>query len=203
MSFKIVTCENCGVQFKKKQAEIARTYHNFCCKKCSGEYLSSLKTSHFFADFFGKSNDDCWEWIKSKNSSGYGWTRFKGKLMVASRVSFMIAKNINIPDDMCVCHSCDNPACVNPNHLFLGTHADNMADMQSKGRGYKKLDYHDVMMIRNLNTSKGLSSTEISKITGFNERTVRYVFQKDDDGKFLHYTHWKPLPEPPQKEEQT
>ena len=45
-------------------------------------------------------------------------------------------------------------------------------DMQSKGRGYKKLDYHDVMMIRNLNISKGLSSTEISKITGFNKELL-------------------------------
>lgn len=75
----------------------------------------------------------CWIWMRHKMKKGYGRLRVKGKKMVASRASW-VAHNGDIPDGMHVCHRCDNPSCVNPSHLFLGTARDNVQDCISKGR---------------------------------------------------------------------
>jgi len=75
----------------------------------------------------------CWIWIGSTNAYGYGDIRYKQKPYKAHRASWMIHKG-DIPNGMIVCHKCDVPACVNPNHLFLGTHMDNTKDKIAKGR---------------------------------------------------------------------
>ena len=81
----------------------------------------------------------CWEWMATRNLNGYGQLRVKddyGKWRkgLSHRVSWII-HNGNIPNSLCVLHHCDNPGCVNPSHLFLGTYEDNSRDMITKGRG--------------------------------------------------------------------
>ena len=80
-----------------------------------------------------KSDNECWNWTASKKKHGYGKLGVGKGQEVAHRVSWVIHYG-KIPKGMCVCHHCDNPSCVNPKHLFLGVHADNMLDMKKKGR---------------------------------------------------------------------
>lgn len=75
----------------------------------------------------------CIEWIGYKNSDGYGTFRNNGKMIKAHRFAY-IQRFSEIPKKKCVCHKCDNPSCVNVEHLFLGTHEENMVDRGIKGR---------------------------------------------------------------------
>lgn len=81
--------------------------------------------------------DDCWEYLGRLNHDGYGQFDHHNTASVAHRFSWELSFG-KIPDGIYVCHKCDNPSCVNPNHLFLGTQKDNMEDMVKKGRGADK-----------------------------------------------------------------
>lgn len=95
-------------------------------------------TPEQFTRFWQKVNksddpDQCWEWIASTDKFGYGQFRVGNKIIGSHCVSWEI-HNGKIPNRLCVLHSCDNPKCINPKHLFLGTRADNNRDMVAKGR---------------------------------------------------------------------
>lgn len=94
----------------------------------------------FLSRFLGRTRpgprpDDCWEWLGALASDGYGHMWAFSRLEYAHRISFHLFREPHIPPGALVLHSCDNPPCTNPAHLFLGTNADNARDREAKGRG--------------------------------------------------------------------
>ena len=85
--------------------------------------------------------DGCWRWEACKQKYGYGLLGVNGKSSLAHRIAYELAYGV-APGDAFVCHTCDNPACVNPAHLFLGSHQDNMEDMTKKGRAGQSRKTH-------------------------------------------------------------
>jgi len=120
-------------------------------------------------------DDGCWEWVAFLNGSGYGRFGYLGGLVSAHRFSFDLF-NGPIPSGRCVLHHCDNPACVNPDHLYLGGQRENMIDREMRGRGVGKLTADQVREIRNRNKDGetqaslrkefGISDGHISEIIG-------------------------------------
>ena len=101
-------------------------------------------------------DNGCWEWIGYRDREGYGNITIRGKTTKPHRVSYETFIG-PIPYGMCVCHTCDNPPCINPSHLFLGTFGDNNKDRDKKGRGVHgekvhtaKLTYTEVEKIKEL-----------------------------------------------------
>lgn len=91
-----------------------------------------LLRARFFASI--SITEGCWEWQNSRLAGGYGQIKVMGKSRLAHRVSYELAHG-PIPDGLYVLHHCDNPPCVRPDHLFLGTARDNIRDCLSKRRG--------------------------------------------------------------------
>ena len=101
--------------------------------------MTGRVVNRFEAKINRSKDNDCWEWTGALNGSGYGSFCYNGKTTNAHRVSWLI-HNGSIPKGeghhgTCVLHKCDNRKCVNPDHLFLGSNADNIKDRESKGRG--------------------------------------------------------------------
>lgn len=86
----------------------------------------------------------CIEWSKSKNKKGYGKTWFNGSCWQAHRLAYIKAYG-DFDRSLCVLHRCDNPSCVNPEHLFLGTHKDNAIDRKQKGRNANQIGNKSVL----------------------------------------------------------
>jgi len=135
--------------------------------------------------------EGCWSWIGSTDGNGYGQINEggRGRLLKAHRVSYQIAFG-PISDEIDVLHRCDNPNCTNPEHLFLGTHTDNMRDMWAKGRGRSpgdklrgskngnsRLTEKQVLKIRN-DHAKGESSRALGRRFGVSKTLILFIVKR-------------------------
>ncbi len=118
-------------------------------------------------------DDGCWEWVASLDGSGYGRFGYRGGLVSAHRFSFDLFSG-PIPSGMHVLHHCDNPACVNPDHLYLGGPRDNMIDRELRGRGVAKLSIDDVKSIR-LRSMRGETQASLSKEYGISDGHISEI----------------------------
>jgi DNA-directed RNA polymerase specialized sigma24 family protein len=123
----------------------------------------------------------CWEWIGADDGHGYGVFRFGGMATKAYRVAWELAHGRGIPRGLVVCHQCDNPGCVRPDHLFLGTHGDNVRDMAAKNRVshgerhcHAKLTEAKVREIR-LRADRGEGFASIAESVGCSPTNVYHV----------------------------
>lgn len=106
--------------------------------------------------------DECWPWLASRDGGGYGLFKVNGSNVHASRFAYSITYSKTIPDGLIVMHRCDNPPCVNPLHLVLGTYTDNARDRDTKGRGYTPGPIVPVRGERHPNTS--LTTSQVRDI---------------------------------------
>lgn len=93
-----------------------------------------ITTLRYWKKVIVKGEDECWDWIGAVGTDKRGIFIFNGKLRPSPRYAWYLKTGEHAPDNKFVCHSCDNPNCVNPKHLWLGTHSDNMIDMYKKNR---------------------------------------------------------------------
>jgi len=132
--------------------------------------------------------DTCWNWIGARTGGGgYGTIQYKKANWYVHRLSWTW-KNGPIPEDKCILHTCDNPPCVNPDHLFLGTYKDNAADMVKKGRDSgSKVRYGKTSVIpfpAFEQTLIGRPNTILTQVSLFRHWVQPYLTKKLDD-KFI------------------
>lgn len=129
----------------------------------------------------------CWLWVAGKDGCGYGTVMFRGKVHRAHRVSYILHVG-EIQPGMVILHICDNPACVNPDHLRLGTQADNVKDCETKGRGNhpagencgkSKLTLEQVRLIRSLHREGKRTYAELAKEFKTSKSNIGYILSGD------------------------
>jgi hypothetical protein len=192
----LLICDSCGKEFKKNgglyRKALKKGYkHHFCNLSCRGkfrrsspEYVKSRVLNESVKDDRG-----CWNWTgKSKRGS---LLALDGKDDLAYRVSYILF-NGPINDGLFVCHHCDNMRCCNPEHLFLGTHQDNMDDMANKGRrvvgsavSCSKLTEKDVIEMRKMFKTGGFTRTRLGELFNVSRTTATRIIE----GK-----QWKHVP---------
>lgn len=152
-------------------------------------YQATSPKARFAAKYEVEGTTGCWIWMAAKKPSGYGnfmmcKVNGRGTFVNAHKASWLLHKG-PIPDGLCVLHHCDNPQCVNPAHLFLGTKKDNSQDMLAKGRGgpvatggeahpVSKLTSVKVRQMREAR-ARGALLAELATQFGVGEPTVWYA----------------------------
>jgi hypothetical protein len=192
----IVKCEQCGKEFDIPAGVVAIGKGRFCSKPCYDKWKTGRPRKESLEERLWNhvdrsgGPDACWPFVGWK-VNGYGKIGMGEKVLGAHRVAYQVT-NGTIPEGQCVCHRCDNPACCNPAHLFLGTIADNVEDCVSKGRRHyalgidnhrKKLNPDSVREIRRLRAegktlqslanAYGVSTTAITLVC--NRRNWAYI----------------------------
>lgn len=150
-------------------------------------HSKSISWEYRFFTFVDKTSspNGCWLWTGGVGKHRYGSFKINRKYNAAHRVAYCIANNIDIgelPQDLYVLHSCDNPLCVNPDHLRLGTQIDNMMDMMIRGRKKTKLTSDQVREIRREFESGGITQLSLANKYDMNIASISDI---------VKYKQWK------------
>lgn len=189
-----IPCAQCGAIFHPRNASV-----RYCSPKCSYAARSAILPRFWRKVDKTTTPDGCWTWKASCYPDGYGQFKIGNRNNRAPRVSFELAYG-PIPAGLLVCHRCDNPLCVRPDHLFLGTVKENSLDMVAKGRApdgstlprmmgednpRAKLTAAQVSEIRSLHAAGGVTFTRLA---------VEYGVSSVLIAKIVHRDIWKSVP---------
>lgn len=139
---ELIACQQCGAVTAHTRQQMKGYSKHYCSTKCRLQGLQQENAKNRIARFWAKVDKTpglgpggtCWEWKGSVHPvAGYGATTLKCRGIGTHRMSWLLCRG-EIPSDLWVLHRCENPPCVNPDHLFLGTGGDNVRDMVAKGR---------------------------------------------------------------------
>jgi hypothetical protein len=153
--------------------------------RIAGDNCQAAARDSLLKRFWGKvdKSGDCWLWLGYSPNGRYGALKIDGKRILAHRIAYALTYG-SVPDELDVLHRCDNTKCVNPSHLFLGTHTDNMGDMMAKGRGNKiegdahpsaKLTSGQVTQIRSLYAEGSHSQRALAHTFGVSRRAIQLI----------------------------
>lgn len=173
-------CLRCGSKFHAKLSRIKIGKGKYCSKHCYDKSLIMDINQTFWIRV--QKTSSCWIWTGVKDIDGYGLAKFYfSREKRAHRLSYEIHFG-TIPRGMHVLHKCDNPSCVSPEHIFLGTNIDNIRDMVKKGRnakgftngrGMAKLTNEDIISIRDLLKEK--TQKEVAAIFGMSYSCINGI----------------------------
>ena len=153
--WKAKDCTVCGKSFHP-----IGPHQNYCSMMCRFQTLPFHKTCA----------DSCWVWCGAKFPKGYGHMRYNGKLYVSHHFAWECFHGFR-PKGLCVCHSCHNPSCINPAHLYLATQQKNTDDARVISRLAKKLTPTDVIAIRKL-LGQRISYRKVAKVFGVTQNSI-------------------------------
>lgn len=187
-SSKTVTriCLRCGTPFERLACQvIKRGTGQYCSRDCSPNGGAIPESERFWGKVLVAPNElSCWLWTGTRSRQGYGWfRRTRGGWTQAHRLSWELS-NRPIPEGMWILHHCDNPPCVRPSHLFIGTRQDNVDDREAKGRNRpKRGDSHplatltntEALVIRGLYTEKRGEISTLARAFGVSRRTIHRI----------------------------
>jgi hypothetical protein len=142
--------------------------------------MSDGDLERFWDKVIIRESSDCWEWSAGVDKNGYGQFQLNGFNLRANRISYAI-KNGD-PKELCVCHSCDNPSCVNPGHLWIGTMQDDMDDCVDKGRQAKGEDQGSSKLTEE-QVQKIIASNELHRILARRYGVTRVTISRIKTGK--------------------
>lgn len=174
MPNKLIKCAcGCGEAFLEKDCNGRRR------RFVSGHNKKSIKTlREIIFNNYTVTRHGCWEWQGSLDPYGYGKFGYRNKTVSAHRAAYQIANKHTFKEGECVCHSCDNPKCINPEHLFIGTQLDNIHDSIKKNRmpgAATGLLNADVVLIRQMYQPGVNTQLEIAKLFKVDQTAISQI----------------------------
>jgi hypothetical protein len=171
-------CEQCGTVFAALEYLTRIGKGRYCSLSCATKHMRTSDPLPRFEAQHVKADSGCWIWTGAKDLDGYGFISVAGKQTRAHRYAYSQFVG-PIPEDNVVCHHCDTPSCVNPRHLFVGLHIDNVRDMDLKHRRgksiFQRIDESTARQIKAMAVAGTKKQYEIAAIFNVSHQLVSAI----------------------------